>query len=162
MMPQAVAPIARVAPKRTEPERKRLGPVFETRNNMSVVVEPRRPRDPPAGSVDLRSLRYLPDATAQWGQHVRLQDCVTTVNASYSDLAELVAESLGRLLRELRAGVEEKIADTNTKVAALQLENATLRTAIAELALSVERSRPRASPRRKRAPAAGAPVETPP
>jgi hypothetical protein len=154
-----------------EPERKRRGPRFEIRNNMRVIVE-RDPRGvgPPIGSTDLASLNYDPEDAKHWAQFVRLQDCVATINRAVdravdqtasraSALAETIAQVLGKQLRIC----DQKTARVEKRVAAAELETANLRAAIAELALTVEKLRPKAAPRRKRAPPAveGATVEAP-
>jgi hypothetical protein len=145
-----------------EPESKRRGPRFEIRNNARTVVE-RDPRGvgPPIGSVDLASLNYRPEDAEHWAQRVRLQDVVATINRAVdravdqtasraSALAEAIAQVLGKQLRIS----DQKTAAVEQRLAAAELENANLRAAIAELALSVEKLRPKAAPtRRKRAPA---------
>ena len=131
-------------------------PRFEIKNRMRVVAVPLHPRDPPAGSVDLRSLRYSPDAAEDWGKGMRIQDCVTTTNAAFDDLVELIAESLAYHLDELQDALEKKIDDLQLEGARDRAALAELRAQVAELPLALERSTnaPKTSPARRR-PAVG-------
>jgi hypothetical protein len=143
--------VSRFASKAPEQTRKRPDAVFERRDGKLVIVTPGRPNGPPIGSTDLCALSYK-DAK-NWEGAARIGDVAASITRSTSMLAESVARVLGESLRK----IDKEFDALDGKFAALTLENARLQTRLAEIELAVERSRPRASPaRRKRAPATAA------
>jgi hypothetical protein len=153
--PAIITKDARMAPRdRHEPARRegeRRGPRFELRGNMRVVAEPRRPRDPPAGSVDLRSLRYPAEASENWEKSTRIQDCVTTVNAAIDEIAdcfvEVIGESCGDLGKEIDA-LAAQVGEITRRLERAEFENATLKRSLELLAQSLG-ARAAAPPKRK-------------
>ena len=108
--PAIITKDARMAPRvGQEPairEAQAHSPRFERRSNMRVVAQPRRPRDPPAGSVDLRSLHYTSEATEEWGRGTRVQDVITTVNAAIDETVECFIEVIGDTRWILNSGAK--------------------------------------------------------
>lgn len=106
------------------------GPRFERRRNMRIVAEPLHPRDPPAGSVDLRSLHYSPEAAGEWGMGTRVQDVITTVNAAIDEIAdcfvEVIGEANGDLGKELDA-LAARVDEITRRLERSEFENATLK-----------------------------------
>jgi hypothetical protein len=121
---------ARVMPEpaaRSAPEPEYRGAVFEK----GRIVTPDPHGGPPAGSVDLCSLVY--DTPELWGQSVRLQDVVASIDNARTELIEVIASSLGERVRDIRKGLEEKIAALDKRVATAESENETLRASLAGL-----------------------------
>ena len=133
-------------------DRQAHGPRFELRSNMRVVAEPARPRDPPAGSVDLRSLRYPPSAVEEWGKGVRTSDRITTINATHDEVVEFMAAAIAECLRDFDDDLSKTIDGLDAKVAALQHENEGLRREITLLGQCLGARATKAAPKAKAKP----------
>ena len=118
---------------------------------MRVVAQPRRPRDPPAGSVDLRSLHYTSEATEEWGRGTRVQDVITTVNAAIDETVEcfieVIGDSCGDLGKEIDA-LAAQVGEITRRLERAEFENATLKRSLELLAQSLG-ARAAAPPKRK-------------
>jgi hypothetical protein len=123
VLPQPERAIA----SKAKPEPEHRGAVFE--KGFIVTSDPRG--GPPAGSVDLGAFAY--DTPEAWGQAVRIQDCVATVERSADRIVELIASVLGERMREHRIAHEKKLVALDTRLAAAEEENATLRASLAGL-----------------------------
>jgi hypothetical protein len=125
-----------VTAHRPEPEREtRLvhrGPTFETRNNLRTIVSSDPHGGPPPGSVDLRDIVYLPEATEDWGRGARLQDVIASIKASEADLCVAVGNQLVEQLDGLWGDAKVAFAARDQRLTALEVENSSLRAALAE------------------------------
>jgi hypothetical protein len=115
------------------------GPSFEFHDNMARIARADPEGGPPAGSVDLLSLNYAQDDAARWGQHVRLQDVVTSIRTAEMVMLEVTSEKLVEYLNSLQDILENDITALDQRLAGLELENKALQDEVADLATRLQR-----------------------
>jgi hypothetical protein len=118
---------ARNGAREGKAEHEYLGPVFEK----GFIVTPDSRGGPPAGSADLCVFAYT--TPAQWQRAPRVQDVVASIERGKERVVETIGSALGARFRDIRKGLEKKIAAVDNRATAADKEIATLRAEISEL-----------------------------